>query len=167
MSARRLSPSRRVSILALTLSLGAACVSTSGCIAGGRTSVSFDATAYPVSMSPTVFGSDGEVLAPEAAEVVGALEVDLRAWSMLWGAVSLKRVRDVSAALNAQIQKAGGQAAVNVRIQARQCGGNYVVPLTLLPFYPGCAKIKITGDVIRERGATAPAAGAPAPTSAP
>lgn len=167
MSARRLSPSRRVSILALTLSLGAACVSTSGCIAGGRTSVSFDATAYPVSMSPTVFGSDGEVLAPEAAEVVGDLEVDLRAWSMLWGAVSLKRVRDVSEAINAQIQRAGGQAAVNVRIQARQCGGNYVVPLTLLPFYPGCAKIKITGDVIRERGATAPAAGAPAPTSAP
>lgn len=125
-------------------------VMLTGCITGGRTEVRFDNTAYPVSLSPAVYGSDGAVLADTERTVVGELNVNLRAWSMVWGAVSLKRIRDVSEKINAQIQEANGQAVVNMKILARQCGGNYVVPLTMLPLYPGCTKIKITGDIVRE-----------------
>ena len=111
-------------------------------------------------MSPTVFGSDGEVLTPEAAEVVGDLEVDLRAWSMLWGAVSLKRVRDVAEAINAQIERRGPGRRQRAH-PARQCGGNYVVPLTLLPsigakIRDGVSSARRALRLLRTRATSAP-----------
>ncbi len=131
-------------------SLVAACA-LSGCIAGGRTTVQFDDTEYPVSLSPTVYGSDGEILDPAARQKVGSLKVDRRAWSLVWGAVPTRKFTDLSDEVNAQIDAAEGQAVVNLKIMARQCVGNYVIPFTLLPFYPGCVKLKIRGDIIREK----------------
>ena len=131
-------------------SLVAACA-LSGCIAGGRTTVQFEDTQYPVSLSTTVFGSDGEVLRPDAHDKVGTLKVDRRAWSLVWGAVPTRKFTDLSDEVNAQIDAVEGQAVVNLKIMARQCVGNYVIPLTLLPFYPGCVKLKIRGDIIREK----------------
>ena len=139
----------RIRITALSALV--AITSLPGCITGGRTSVTFDDTAYPVSLSPTVFGSDGEILPPNAQEKVGTLEIDRRAWSLVWGAVPTRKFTDLSNEINGQIDAAGGQSVVNLKIMARHCAGNYVVPLTLLPFYPGCVKLKIRGDIIREK----------------
>jgi hypothetical protein len=137
-------------VLTLVVPLIAA-FTLAGCIAGGRTTVKFDDTQYPVSLSPTVFGSDGEVLRPDGHETVGTLKIDRRAWSLVWGAVPTRKFTDLSNEINAQIDAAEGHAVVNLKIMARHCVGNYVIPLTLLPFYPGCVKLKIRGDIIREK----------------
>ena len=118
--------------------------------AGGRTNLRFDETAYPVSLSPTVLGRDGGVLLPKAREVVGQLEIETKAWGLLWAAVPLTPNKDLSARINEQVERAGGEAVVNLRITSRQCGVNHAWVLSTVPLWPGCARIFVQGDIIRE-----------------
>lgn len=121
-----------------------------GC-AGGRSNLRFDDTRYPVSLSPTVLGSDGVVLLPARREVVGKLEIETKVYGLLWAAVPLTPNKDLSTQVNDQIERAGGQAVVNLRVTSRQCGLNSAWVLSTVPLWPGCSKVFVQGDIIRER----------------
>lgn len=130
-----------------------------GC-AGGRTNLKFEQTTYPVSLSPTVLGSDGEILMPEEREVVGKVEIETKAWGLFWASVPLKPNNDVSDKMNEQVSAAGGQAVVNLRVTSRQCGLNHAWILSTVPLWPGCSKVFVQGDIIREKLQAGAAAGA-------
>lgn len=140
---------RRITSFVASISC-AVLVLASGC-AGGRSNLRFDDTRYPVSLSPTVLGSDGAVLLPAQREVVGKLELETKVYGLLWSAVPLTPNKDLSTQVNEQIEQAGGQAVVNLRVTSRQCGLNSVWVLSTVPLWPGCSKVFVQGDIIRER----------------
>lgn len=121
-----------------------------GC-AGGHSTLKFDETRYPVSLSPTVLGSDGQVLLPDGREVVGKLDLETKVYGMLWAAVPLTPNKDISEKVNAAIEEAGGDAVVNLRVTSRQCGLNHAWVISTVPLWPGCSRVFVQGDIIRER----------------
>ncbi|MBX7082688.1 MAG: hypothetical protein K1X88_26010 [Nannocystaceae bacterium] len=146
----------------LILTALAAIALSSGC-AGGRSNLRFDDTRYPVSLSPTVLGSDGMVLVPARREIVGKLEIETKVYGLLWAAVPLTPNKNLSDQVNDQIERAGGQAVVNLRVTSRQCGLNSAWVLSTVPLWPGCSRVFVQGEIIRER----PAELVPAPQAEP
>ncbi|MCX4239421.1 hypothetical protein [Paraliomyxa miuraensis] len=120
-----------------------------GC-AGGRTNLQFNEAKYPISLSPTVLGRDGLVLFPDERTVVGQLHLEAKAWGIAWAAIPLRPNTDLSKELNSQVHKVGGEAVVNLRITSRQCGINHAWILSTIPLWPGCSRITVQGDIIRE-----------------
>lgn len=153
-------------ICALTSISCVALALVGGC-AGGRSNLRFDDTRYPVSLSPTVLGSDGVVLLPAGREVVGKLEIETKVYGLLWAAVPLTPNKDLSTQVNEQIEQAGGQAVVNLRVTSRQCGLNSAWVLSTVPLWPGCSKVFVQGDIIRERAPAAAVETEAPPSEAP
>lgn len=149
-----------------TIPLLIATLVASGC-AGGRANLRFEDTRYPISLSPTVIGSDGGVLLPAEREVVGKLEIETKVYGVLWSAVPLTPNKDLSNKVNEAISSAGGQAVVNLRVTSRQCGLNHAWIISTVPLWPGCSHVFVQGDIIREQPAEVAEAPAPAPTPEP
>lgn len=139
-----------------------------GC-AGARTSVVAPTAEVPVSMSRGVRDADGKLVGKDRRQVVGKFETKQKAWGMVWSFVSLTPERDISAAINEQVKRVGGDAVVSLTVGAAQCGSNFALILNILPFWPGCSNLKITGDIIKVAPAQAQAAPptAPPPTAPP
>jgi hypothetical protein len=148
---------------ASTFVVGSLLFALTGC-AGARTQVVAATAEVPVSMSRGVRDADGALVGADRREVVGQFDEDRTAWGMLYSAVKLTPEKDISRAVNEQVQRAHGDAVINVSIATRQCGLTWVPILNLLPFWPGCANVHVRGDIIRVRAASA-AAAPPARTS--
>lgn len=138
--------------------MGVACIellaSTHGCY-GGSTRVIATGAMVPVSLSRAVRDANGRVLRLGEREVVGQVRIQRTAWSMFYGAVDLNPETDISGELNAQVQRLGGLAVANLRIEVKPCGWGWAWPLNWLPFWPGCSTLEIVGDAIRPRDARA------------
>jgi hypothetical protein len=128
----------------------AAALAGMGC-AGARTRVVAPRAEVPVSLSHAVRDADGELVPRERREVVGQLHDERLAWGLLYSAVKLTPEKDISDEVNAQVTRAGGDAVVNVRIRTNGCAWNYFPVFSALPFWPGCAKVTVDGDIIRVR----------------
>jgi len=121
---------------------------TFGC-AGARTTVVAPTAKYPVSMSRGVRDAGGELVTPARRKVVGHFRVERTAWGLVYSYVNLTPVEDLSAELNAQIAAVDGDAVINLGVASSSCGLNTAPLLDLLPFWPGCANLTVTGDIIR------------------
>jgi hypothetical protein len=156
---------RRLSVFAVvTASLTAA----TGC-AGARTSVVADEAQYPVSLSRAVRDEQGKLVTHEQVTKVGSFKHTDTAWGILYSAVKLNPRTDISEALNEQVALAGGDAVVNLRVKSTQCATDAFVIFTAIPFWPGCVKLAIEGDIIKVQTTTSAAGtnGAPSkPASA-
>jgi hypothetical protein len=143
-----------------------ATIAAGGC-AGGRSNLRFEDTRYPISLSPTVLGSDGGLLLPAQREVVGKLEIETKVYGVMWAAVPLTPNKDLSAKVNDAVARAGGQAVVNLRVTSRQCGLNHAWVISTVPLWPGCSHVFVQGDIIREQARQPTAAPEPAPSPTP
>jgi hypothetical protein len=123
-------------------------VLTAGC-AGGRTSIVAKDASYPVSLSEGVRDRDGALVEDERKDFVGTFEDERMAWGMFYSSVKLTPTKDISRNVNDQVQKVNGDAVINLRVATAHCGWNFVPILNLLPVWPGCAKVKIEGDIVR------------------
>lgn len=134
--------------------VGAACLallaSTQGCY-GGSTRVIATGATVPVSLSRAVRDANGRVLRLGERDVVGQVRIQRTAWSMFYGAIDLNAETDISSELNAQVQRLGGLAVTNLRIEVQPCAWGWVWPLNWLPFWPGCSTLEVVGDAIRPR----------------
>jgi hypothetical protein len=124
--------------LSLTSVIGLA-----GC-SGARTELHFDGLRHPVSMSPVI--SPGRPIDPGSYR--GRFECEARAYSLLYSAISLDPVTDLSPLIEAEIERLGGDAVVELTVSASTCPMNHFVPLTLLPMWPNCVHLRVTGLVI-------------------
>lgn len=138
-----------------------------GC-AGARGELAFDQLRFPVSSSAFIYAPDGRPVTVRELQRTGQLVWVERVWGIFWSWIPLSGTVDVSAPMNDQIARAGGQGVINLRVESENCGINYVPLLNLLPIYPGCTYVTITGDIVRLRGpvmAPPPPPGAPVPAA--
>ena len=124
-----------------------------GC-AGARTQVIAETSKYPVSLSGAVRDTDGRVVSDDGLEHAATFHAESTAWGMLYSAIPLTPTTDISKAVNQELGRTGGDAVVNLKIMSTQCAADFVPILNAIPFWPGCAKIVVEGDIVRvKRGA--------------
>lgn len=120
-----------------------------GC-AGSRGEVRVDTARSPVSLSPVLLDRDGTPLyLGEDLSSRGELHLERKSYGTLYGAVG--RDVEIGDAINQEVSAKGGVGVVNLKIEGRNCGLNWVFPLTVLPFWPGCQKFEITGTVVSRK----------------
>jgi hypothetical protein len=119
-----------------------------GC-AGGRGALAFDRLQFPVSSSPFIYGPDDRAYNPGELQPVGKMVWVERIWGLWWSWIPLSGTVDVSAPINAQIQRAGGDGIINLKVVVENCGMNYVPVFNMVPLYPGCAYVTVTGDIVK------------------
>jgi len=123
-----------------------------GCI-GSRQDVRFSAVRVPMSLSGQLLDDKGAPVSGDNLEVVGRLGASRRGWSIFWSLLPLRRV-DFSREINAQVAAAGGEGVVNLQITSGDgCTRsiNQVPFAVLLPIFPGCTDVTISGEIVRQR----------------
>jgi hypothetical protein len=129
-------------------------IAVSGC-AGVQVDVEARESKYPVSFTPTVPDADGQPLRiGDGLERVGSYRHESTEYGFLYGATH--STLDLSPSLNEQVAKAKGEAVARTTVELSHCAINYFFPLTLLPFWPGCSTVTVTGDVVRKAQAVQP-----------
>ena len=99
----------------------------------------------------------------------GRLKHKTRFWGVGYSYVPLSGKKDVSPAVNRQVQQAGGDGVVELHVTTRGCGWNYIPLLPILPIWPGCAVTTLSGKIVELHGEPTGAGGPrpdlpPAPT---
>lgn len=107
----------------------------------------------PVSMSGSVFDSDGRVLGERDLEVVGCFEATKTFWATLASYVSLTGTWDLTPYLNEQMALHGGEAIVDLSTEQTAAAGwlHYFTALTVV--VPSYTRVTISGNVVRRRAA--------------
>lgn len=120
-----------------------------GC-AGARVDLVAQRAEYPISLSANVRDSSGAVLTKGVSlHKVGHFMTQKTGWGILWSFVRFTPEIDISADANQQIAQAHGEAIVNLTIVSGNCPMNFVPVFNLLPIWPGCVPITISGDIVR------------------
>lgn len=133
-----------------------------GC-AGARYEVAADHARYPISFSPSLPDEKGKVVyLGHELESRGSFEFSTTKFGFLYGLTSAGTM-DVSERINEEVAKKGGEGVVALVVKNQNCFTNYLFPLPILPFYPGCQVVTVTGTVVslKERpiAETAPSPG--------
>lgn len=135
-------------------------VALGGC-AGARFDVAADHAKYPISFSPALPAADGtNVYLNHQLEAVGEFEFSSTQLGFVWGLLPGKPV-EISDKINAAVAEKHGDGVVGLSVSNDSCFTNYLFPLPILPFWPGCQILTVKGIVVRLKAA---ATGVPAPT---
>lgn len=119
-----------------------------GC-AGVRYQVVAPSARYPISLSPTLPDSTGTIRYPGTdLDTVATFSADYTPVAMFYSALSFLDV-DLSDAVNRQVQGSQGQGVASLEVTTKACATNYFFPLTILPFWPGCQRVYVTGRIVR------------------
>ena len=124
-----------------------------GC-SGSRGYLKFEKLEYPVSMSSRIYDQQGRILSggKDLAIVKKKFFIERTYWGIFYSLIPLTGPgKEIGDDLNEIIRRYRGNALVNVRISSRSCYLNYFIPLSILPFWPGCSVISISGDVAKKR----------------
>jgi hypothetical protein len=134
-----------------------AVVMAAGC-AGASVHVTAERARYPLSMSDTVRDDTGAVYRRFALQKVGDFSASTTRVGLLYSAVTPRSGYDVSDEVNNQIAAAQGEAIINLTITVSgECAVLNSFPvLNILPFWPGCIPVTVTGDIVRRRVIQAP-----------
>lgn len=135
---------KRLAVCAALLATGVGC-------AGARTEVVAPTARVPVSFSRSVRDQSGEIVPVERREVVGHFESRHNAWGMLYSLAKLDPTTDISREINEQVRAAGGDAVIHLSIRSKPCATDFVPVFNWLPFWPGCTRVVVEGDIIRVR----------------
>lgn len=131
----------RAAVTCVLLCAGAGC-------AGASMDVSADGITQPVSFTPAVFLSDGSLYVTQPEDVVRRVEVSRSAWSVLWKAVRFGTTDwDLGADLAAELEQGGGDAVVNLKVEASSDWWWLIG--TLIPILPSCIDVTAEADIIR------------------
>jgi hypothetical protein len=130
--------------------LGAAITASAAFIAGcagARYDFGAEHARYPISFSPALPDDKGTILyLGHELESKGSFEFSTYKLGFLYSATS--GTIDVSDQINAEVAKRGGEGVVALALRNTNCFTNYLFPLPLLPFYPGCQVVTVTGTVV-------------------
>ena len=121
-----------------------------GC-AGARVTVSADTARYPVSLSGVVRDKSGRLYDGRSLTKVGSLNVQRKPVGFAYSALTAPSNCDISEAINSQVASSCGEAVVNLAISVSDACTvlNFFPVLNVLPFWPGCVPLNITGDIVR------------------
>ncbi len=127
-----------------------------GC-AGAHYKISADRLRYPASLSPVLPDERGRPLyLGENLQPVGEFSFNRTSvgcfYSMTGEAI------DLSDDLNREVERRQGEGIVLLSLRSGVCASSMFFPLTVLPLYPGCQNLTVTGTVVTRK----PAFGDPA-----
>jgi hypothetical protein len=121
-----------------------------GCgIAGAKFRVAANTATIPISFSDGLIGRQGDVVVlGESLEEVHSFTFELKPISVMYGTTASEV--ELSDAINEVVSKHEGDGIVQLAIRSENCPQNAVPFVTMLPFYPGCMKLIVSGVVVRE-----------------
>ncbi len=142
------------------LGLAVASLILTGC-AGARYRISADRLRYPASLSPVLPDEEGRpAYLGESLKPVGRFSFNRTSVGFVYGVTGT--AIDLSDDLNREVERRQGEGIVQLSLRPENCASSWFFPFTLLPFYPGCHNLTVTGTVIvrnregRESGRGAP-----------
>jgi hypothetical protein len=129
---------------------------TTGC-AGARYDFAADHARYPISFSPALPDEKGTILyLGHELESKGTFEFQMVQFGFIYGLTG--GTLDVSDRVNAEVAARHGQGVVALSVRNDNCFTNYLFPLQILPFYPGCEIVTVDGTVVSDKRQSAPPA---------
>ena len=152
-----------------SLALIVAVLACTGCAGAGHT-LKMDQLRYPTSMSGYIYGPEYELLWKRHLEELGPVNVEKKIWAMAWGKGDLNGESanaELVEAVNAEVEKLGGEGIINFKISSESCGMNFVPALSMLPFWAGCAVVRAEGTVVRRKDVPESDAAPASPPDAP
>jgi hypothetical protein len=130
-----------------------------GC-AGARVNVTADQSRYAISMSQVVRDQSGQAYDRNSLYTVGRLEAGRTRMGYLYSGLTILSTIDISEEVNQQVAAVGGEAVIGMTVMvSAACDVLNVFPiLNIIPIWPGCVPVTVTGEIVRRR---------PAPSAAP
>ena len=123
-----------------------------GC-AGAHYRISADRLKYPTSLSPVLPDGQGKPLyLGEDLQPVGEFSFNRGSVGYLYGMTGT--TIDLSDNLNGEVERWQGEGIVRLSLTAKNCASSWLFPLTVLPFYPGCQDLAVTGTVVTRKRAS-------------
>lgn len=118
-------------------------------MSGGR--IDFDDLKYPASMSSSLYGPNGEVVQQgDRLKPIKAFAYTTNHWSLLYSIIPLSRTSsDIAEQMNKEIKEAGGDGITTVSVASDYSKLTSIFPLNLLPIWPGCSEIRVTGTIVK------------------
>ncbi len=130
-----------------------------GC-AGAHYRISADRLRYPASLSPVLPDGQGRPLyLDDDLQPVGEFSFSRTSVGFIYGLTGT--AVDLSDNLNGEVERRHGEGIVRLSLRAGTCGSNWLFPLTVLPFYPGCQNLTVTGTVVTRKPAVGEAGTTP------
>ncbi len=131
------------------LGLGAMALLLAGC-AGAQSMISADRLRYPASLSPVLPDERGKPLyLGEDLESVGEFSFTRTPIGFLYSII--RSDVDVSDNLNGEVERRRGKGIVLLSVRAETCVSSWFFPLTVLPFYPGCQNLTVSGTIVTRK----------------
>ena len=118
--------------------------------AGASSFVRFEDVQYPVSLSAFLYDAEGQPVYPgQRLEKVGTIEYEKTIWASGYGHVEFSYYTDPGGIINEQVQGAQGDGVINLVIATEPCALNAFLVFSFIPFWPGCASVSISGDIVK------------------
>ncbi len=135
------------------LALAAAVFALTGC-AGAHYRVSVDRLRYPASLSFALPNEQGKPLhMGRDLDPVGEFAFTRTSVGYLYGLTGT--AIDLSDDLNREVETRRGEGIVRLAFRPKTCASSWFFPLTILPFYPGCQNLTVTGTVVSRKASAA------------
>ena len=120
------------------------------CLSLASTTLDGSELRYPVSFSKSLIDADGKAYVPTPDEKVAHFERSWSHWGMIYDSIDLSSDENLSAILHEEIEGAGGDGIVNLKVTADGTGFSWLVSLLIL--FPERVKVTVEGDVVRRSG---------------
>ena len=127
-------------------------LAAAGC-AGADVGITAEQSRYAISMSRSIRDQNGVLYDDRSLERVGILHSDRTRVGFLYSLLTPLSTFDISEDVNAQVAAAHGEAVVGLTVSVSDaCDvlNNFPI-LNILPVWPGCVPVTITGDIVRRR----------------
>jgi hypothetical protein len=114
------------------------------------TKITFDNLKYPASMSSTLYTPMGEVV--EHGEGLNSIESFKHTQSLcsiFYSLIPLSKSDEIIEQMNNKIKEVGGEGITNVVVKSEFSQLTAIFPLNLLPFWPGCTEITLSGIIVK------------------
>jgi hypothetical protein len=131
-----------------------AALATAGC-AGARVQVKADQSRYAISMSQVIRDQSGQAYDHRSLDRVGALLAGRTRMGFLYSGLTIISTVDISDEVNEQVAAVGGEAVIGLTVSVSDaCDVLNVFPiLNIIPLWPGCVPVTVTGDIVRRHPA--------------
>lgn len=119
---------------------------------GSRATIRFENLKYPCSTSAFLYGPNQEILVKgKDLKTVGFFQYEKKYWGILWSALRLSDSKDVMQKMNQEIINKNGEGIINLTVVAETHKINNVIPLNVLPIWPGATNVKFYGEIVRRK----------------
>lgn len=123
-----------------------------GC-AGSRVNVTAVRSRYPISLSPKLRDSSGALYDDNSLSRTGRFLAGRTTVGFFYSGLGVPPTYDISDQVNAQVRAASGEGVTNLTVTiSGSCAVLNGFPLlNILPVWPGCLPLSISGDIVRRR----------------